>query len=197
MTYTLTTDLPEIDPKTQYSLDELQPFFTESQLQERIQLMGEAINKTYAGCERLVIVSILKGAFMFAADLVRHIDVPCQIEFVRLASYGNSRTSSGTVKPVDLTLPDLSGQDVLVLEDIVDTGLTLHFFMDYLRSLHHTKSLRLAVLLDKVNARSKEIPAFPIDFSGFEVGDEFLVGYGLDYAGYYRNFPYIAQLPSE
>ncbi|MFN8614334.1 MAG: hypoxanthine phosphoribosyltransferase [Vampirovibrionales bacterium] len=187
--------LSDSQPKTLYTIDELEPFFTEQDIQNRIEAMAQTINQTYRGCERLIIVCILKGAFLFMADLVRHIDIPCQVEFVRLASYGNDRVSSGTVKPVDLTLPDLSGQDVLVVEDIIDTGLTLHFFMDYLRSLHQTRSLRLAVLLDKVHARSTNIPPIEVHFKGFEVGDEFLVGYGLDYAGYYRNFPYIAQLP--
>lgn len=179
------------------SPEDLQPYLTERQIQERAQAMAQEINDVYKDVDKLVVIGVLKGSFMFLTDLVRHIGVPCQIEFVRLASYGNQRTSSGVVKPVDLTLPNLNNEHVLIVEDIVDTGLTLHFFMDYLRSLHHTKSLRLAVMLDKVEARSKEIPSYPIDFKGFEVKNEFLVGYGLDYAGYYRNFPYIAVLPDE
>lgn len=179
------------------SPEDLQPYLTERQIQERALAMAQEINKTYKGVDKLVVIGILKGSFMFLTDLVRHIGIPCQIEFVRLASYGNQRKSSGVVKPVDLTLPNLNNEHVLIVEDIVDTGLTLHFFMDYLRSLHHTKSLRLAVMLDKVESRSQEIPSFPVDFKGFEVKNEFLVGYGLDYAGFYRNFPYIAVLPPE
>lgn len=188
---------PNTDPAALYDLNALEPYFTERQLQERIQAMASEINQRYADVDRLVIISILKGSFMFTCDLVRHLDMPCQIEFVRLASYGNRTTSSGQVKPVDLTLPDLSDKNVLIVEDIIDTGLTLHFFMNYLRSLHKIRSLRLAVLLDKKEARSNEIPPFPVDFVGFEVTNEFLVGYGLDYASLYRNLPYVAILPQE
>lgn len=173
---------------TVYKPEQLDIHFSESQIQQRIQEMAAQINQTYAGCEKLIIVAVLKGSFMFVADLIRHINVPCQIEFVRLASYGNGQVSSGNVKPVDLSLPSLSGEDVLIVEDIIDTGLTLHFFMDYVQSLHHTKSLRLAVLLDKKETRQKEVQ---VDFAGFTVGNQFLVGYGLDFAGYYRNLPYI------
>jgi hypoxanthine phosphoribosyltransferase len=171
-----------------YKPEQLDVHFSESQIQQRVEEMAAQINQTYAGCEKLMIVAVLKGSFMFVADLIRHIKAPCQIEFVRLASYGNGQVSSGNVKPVDLSLPSLSGEDVLIVEDIIDTGLTLHFFMDYVKSLHHTRSLRLAVLLDKKEARQNEVQ---VDFSGFTVGNQFLVGYGLDFAGYYRNLPYI------
>jgi hypoxanthine phosphoribosyltransferase len=173
---------------TVYQPEQLDVYFSEEQIQHRIAEMAEEINKAYANCSRLVVIAVLKGSFMFVSDLIRHIKVPCQVEFVRLASYGNGQQSSGTVKPVDLSLPSLSGEDVLIVEDIIDTGLTLHFFMDYLTSLHHTRSLRLAVLLDKVEARKKDVK---VDFAGFTVGNQFLVGYGLDFAGYYRNLPYI------
>lgn len=157
-------------------------------IQARIKAMADEINQAYAGCEKLIVVAILKGSVIFLADLVRHLTMPCHIEFVRLASYGNNTESSGEVQPVDLTLPSLANEHVLIVEDIIDTGLTLHFFMDYLHSLHRTKSLKLATLLDKPSARTKNVP---IDFVGFQVGAEFLIGYGLDYAGYYRNLPYI------
>ena len=175
-------------PATHYKPEQLDVYLSEAQIQERIQEMAAQINATYQGCEKLMIIAVLKGSFMFVADLIRHIKVPCQIEFVRLASYGDGQTSSGTVKPVDLSLPSLSGEDVLIVEDIIDTGLTLHFFMDYLTSLHHTRSLKLAVLLDKKEARQKDVQ---VDFAGFTVGNQFLVGYGLDFAGYYRNLPFI------
>jgi len=171
-----------------YKPDQLEVHFSEEQLQTRIRDMAAEINKTYQSSEKLIVIAVLKGSFMFLADLVRHITIPCQIEFVRLASYGDGQVSSGTVKSVDLSLPPLTGEDVLVVEDIIDTGLTLHFFLDYLTSLHHTRSLKLAVLLDKKEARQKEVP---VDFAGFPVGNQFLVGYGLDFAGYYRNLPFI------
>lgn len=168
------------------------------QIQQRIAVMAQAINQTYhqTACERLVVIAILKGSFLFLADLARHLTMPCQIEFVRLASYGHRTHSSGVVKPVDLSLPDLDGADVLIVEDIMDTGLTLRFFMDYLRTLHQTRSLRLAVLLDKPQARSEQAHGLAIDFCGFTVQNEFLVGYGLDYAGLYRNLPFVGVLPT-
>lgn len=176
---------------------QLTPYLSEEAIQARVAAMAAEINQAYANCERLIVIVVLRGSFMFTSDLVKHITVPCQIEFVRLASYGGGTTSSGNVKPVDLTLPNLNDQDVLIVEDIVDTGLTMHFFRNYLQSLHNIKSLRLAVLLDKTEARSTEIPPFPVDYAGFEVGNEFLIGYGLDYAGLYRNLPFVAVMPPE
>jgi hypoxanthine phosphoribosyltransferase len=175
-------------PSAYYKPDQLDIHLSEAQIQQRIAEMGEEINRIYQNSEKLIIIAVLKGSFMFVADLIRHIKVPCQIEFVRLASYGDGQKSSGTIQPVDLSLPSLSDEDVLIVEDIIDTGLTLHFFMDYLQSLHKTRSLRLAVLLDKKEARQKEIQ---VDITGFTVGNQFLVGYGLDFAGYYRNLPFI------
>lgn len=175
------------------SITDLETYLSEDQIQQRIQEMAAEINETYKNCEKLIIVAILKGSFMFMTDLVKHINVPCHIEFVRLSSYGNGKTSSGKVQPVDLSLPSLSGEDVLIVEDIIDTGLTLDFFMDYLQGIHQTKSLKLAVLLDKVLARQKEVK---VDFAGFTVGNEFLIGYGLDLEGYYRNLPYIGVIRS-
>lgn len=166
----------------------IEVLIAEEAIQERIREMAKQINETYKDSERVIVIAILKGAFMFLADLIRHVNVPCHVEFVRLSSYGSSTTSSGTVRPVDLTLPNLANEDVLLIEDIVDTGLTLSFFMEYLESLHKTKSLRLAVLLDKPAARTQPVR---VDFTGFTVGNEFVIGYGLDCAGLYRNLPYI------
>jgi hypoxanthine phosphoribosyltransferase len=167
--------------------------YSEEQLKTRIQELGEQITQAYADTSRLVVVIVLKGAFLFAADLIRHINLPCQVEFIRLASYGDGQTSSGVVRPVDLSLPSLTGEDVLVVEDIIDTGITLRFLLDYLGSALHTpKSLRLAVLLDKKEARQADVT---VDYTGFEIGNEFVVGYGLDFAGYYRNLPFIGVIP--
>lgn len=174
--------------------ERLTVYFDADRLQERIRKMAAEIDALYVNSSRLVVIVVLKGAFLFAADLVRHLKTPCQVEFIRLSSYGNGQNSSGVVRPVDLSLPSLSGEDVLVVEDIIDTGLTLHFLLDYLNSLHRTRSLRLAVLLDKKEARQTPVS---VDFTGFEVDDQFLVGYGLDLAGYYRNLPFIGIMPSE
>ncbi|MBX2860377.1 MAG: hypoxanthine phosphoribosyltransferase [Vampirovibrio sp.] len=169
----------------------LEVLYSEDQIQARIREMAQEINQTYRDVDKVVVVGILKGAFLFMADLIRHLEVPCQIEFIRLSSYGNKTKSSGSVRPVDLTLPNLADQHVLLVEDIVDTGLTMSFLLEYLAGLHQTKSTRVAVLLDKPVARSPEIEPVPIDFTGFTVGNQFLVGYGLDLAGYLRNLPYI------
>lgn len=172
----------------------LKVLFTQEQIQSRIEEMADEINRLYQDTNVLVLICILKGGFMFLSDLAKRLKVPCQIEFVRLSSYGNNQKSSGTVKPVDLTLPNLNGRDVLLIEDIVDTGLTLDFFMEYLESLHTPKSLRLAVFLDKKEARQRPVQA---DFVGFEVGNQYVVGYGLDDQGFYRNLPYIAHYVNE
>lgn len=190
-----TEPLPSMSVSTPLTPKEIRlaVLISEAELQARIQAMAAEINRTYAGTRKLIMVGILKGAFLFMADLVRHLTVPCHIEFIRLASYGDEMKSSGTVRSVDLSLPDLTDEDVLLVEDIVDTGLTVNFLLDYLHALQKTKSLRMAVLLEKPEARLPDCH-FKIDFTGFQVGQEFLVGYGLDYCGFYRNLPYIAKV---
>lgn len=170
----------------------LRILISQAQLATRIRELAGEINALYQGTDELVIICILKGGFMFASELVRHLTVPCQMEFVRLSSYGHAHKSSGVIKPVDLTLPPLAGKDVLLVEDIVDTGLTLNFFMEYLESVHAPRSARLAVLLDKKEARQQ---AVEMDFVGFEIDNRFVVGFGLDDQGFYRNLPYIAYVP--
>lgn len=163
----------------------------EARITERIKAMAAEINTAYAGCERLVVVGLLKGSFMFLSDLVKHLNVPCQIEFIRLASYHGGMQSTGKIKQVDLSLPSLEEADVLIVEDIIDTGLTMKFLLNYLNDLHLTKSLKVATLLDKPEARTEESAHIKPDFTGFAIGKQFVVGYGLDYDGYYRNLPYI------
>ena len=188
------TQHPPVQLTGPLSKHQIVPILTEDDIQRRIKALAEDINATYANCDEITIIAILKGSFLFLSDLIRHITVPCQIEFVRLASYGHTMTSTGNVKTVDLTLPSLEGKDVLLVEDIIDTGLTLSFFVDYLNSLHKTRSTRLAVLLDKPGTRSQNIAPLTVDFTGFQVGNEFLIGYGLDYGELYRNLPYIAKV---
>ena len=172
----------------------MEVLISEDAIQNRLKAMAAEINAQYKESQNLVVIAVLKGAFLFLADLVRHITVPCEIEFVRLSSYGNQMHSSGQVRPVDLSLPNLADRDVLIVEDIVDTGLTMQFFTEYLRSLHHTRSLRLAVLLDKPEARKPEAKDLVLDFVGFTVGNDFMVGYGLDKAGLCRNLPFVARV---
>lgn len=181
-------EAPTINPKA----IELDTLISEEKLQTRIAEMAKEINETFKDTEQLVVIGVLKGSFIFMADLVRHLTIPTQIEFVRLASYGNKTKSSGEVKPVYLTLPNLEGKDVLIVEDIMDSGLTLNFFVDYLKSLHKTNRLKVSVLLNKPDARDSANDIISIDFNGFDIGNEFVVGYGLDYQGFFRNLPEIA-----
>jgi hypoxanthine phosphoribosyltransferase len=169
----------------------LELYITQADLDARIREMADEINTRYADVDELTILCVLKGSFMFTSDLVKYLKMPCQIEFIRLASYGNEMHSSGEVKSVNLTLPNLANKHVLVVEDIIDTGLTLSFLMNYLRDLHHTASLALAVLLDKEEYRKPESKSIHCDFVGFTIENHFVVGYGLDFSGYFRNLPEI------
>ena len=171
---------------------ELLELFSSDQIQERIQKLAHEINTEFADSEELMVIGVLRGSVLFVSDLIRHLKMPVQVEFVRLASYGDEQTSSGKVKPVDLTLPNLAGKNVLIVEDIVDTGLTAKFFIDYIKLQHNAKRIKFATLLDKTCTR---IHPIEIDYVGFEVDDKFVVGYGLDYMGYYRNLPYIGYFP--
>lgn len=171
-----------------FDVKDLKILFTKEEIDTRVKELADLINKDYENCKELVIITVLKGSIIFVADLVRGLDIPCTMECIRLASYGNETTSSGKVKPVDLTLPNLNGKDVLVVEDIVDTGLTASFFLDYLRYQHRPNSLKFVALLDKPSKRTNPIH---IDYIGFNVGDQFIIGYGLDYKGFFRNLPFI------
>jgi hypoxanthine phosphoribosyltransferase len=157
----------------------------EADLRERVQVLGRDITRDYAG-RSLVVVGVLKGSFIFLADLVRAIDLPLVVDFVGISSYQGT-TSSGVVKITsDLSRP-IEGKDVLLVEDIVDTGLTMRYLLDNLAT-RGPSSLKVCALLEKP-ARAK-VP-IPIDYRGFVVGDEFVVGYGLDWDGRMRNLPYV------
>ena len=161
--------------------------YTEQEIQSKIKELAQKMNKFYNG-EEVYVVCALKGAVMFAVDLVKHLDMPLKMEFIRLSSYNGGTKSSGKVNAVDISLPDLNGKNVLIVEDIVDTGLTAKFLLDFLNCNFHTKSTKFCSLLDKKITRQTDVEP---DYYGFEVDDKFLVGYGLDYDGYYRNLPYI------
>jgi len=168
-------------------LEDLKVLFSENQLKARIKELACEMNKFYAG-EEVIAICVLKGAVIFATDLVRELDMPLQLEFIRLSSYGSSTTSSGKVNAVDIKLPDLNGKNVLIIEDIVDTGLTAKFLVDFIHMNFHVKTLKFCSLLDKKITRKVDIHP---DYYGFEVDDKFVVGYGLDYEGYFRNLKYI------
>ena len=166
---------------------DLKVLFTEEQIQKRIKELAEEMNKFYKG-EDVYAICVLKGAVLFAVDIVRHMNMPLKMEFIRLSSYGTGMTTSGKVNAVDISLPDLNGKNVLIIEDIVDTGLTAKFLMDFMHCNFKTRSTKFCSLLDKKITRKVDIEP---DYYGFEVDDKFLVGYGLDYEGYYRNLRYI------
>ncbi len=159
------------------------------ELQHRIRALGQEISRDYAGRD-LLLVGVLKGAVFFLADLMRQIDVPCEVDFMAVSSYGSSTDSSGVVRILkDLDAP-LEGRDVLIVEDIVDSGLTLQYLMRTLQT-RGPASLAVCALLTKPERRKVEMPA---RYVGFEIPDTFAIGYGLDYAERYRNLPYVATL---
>ena len=168
-------------------INNLKVLFTEEQIQTRIKELANEMNKFY-GNEEVYAVCVLKGAVMFATDLVKSLSMPVKMEFIRLSSYNGGTTTSGKVNAVDISLPDLNEKNVLIIEDIVDTGLTAKFLLDFMNCNFYTKSTKFCSLLDKKLARVTDVEP---DYYGFEVDDKFLIGYGLDYDGYYRNLTYI------
>ena len=166
--------------------------FTEQELKDRVVEIATQIDKDYAGKEPMLI-SVLRGSFIFMADLVRSITLPCTVDFMAVSSYGSGTTSSGQVKITKDLSESIEGRDIIVVEDILDSGNTLAFLKDYMLA-KGAKSITIVTLLDKPARREKAITA---DLSGFVVPDEFVVGYGLDYCQQYRNMPYIGVLKPE
>ncbi|MCL2046376.1 MAG: hypoxanthine phosphoribosyltransferase [Oscillospiraceae bacterium] len=166
--------------------------FTQEQISERVSQLGAQINMDYAGKNPLLI-GILKGCFVFFADLARHIDLKCEIRFILASSYGFSSITTGNVKVGTELDFEIAGRDVIIIEDILDSGITLSA-MRKLLLRNEPQSLKICTLLDKPTRRQIPIDA---DYVGFECPDEFVVGYGLDYAEGYRNLPYIASLKPE
>ncbi len=165
---------------------------SEEDIQRRVKQLGEEISRDFAG-KNLLMVGVLKGSVVFMADLMRYITVPCEIDFMAVSSYGAGTSTSGVVKIIkDLSNP-IEGYDVLVIEDILDSGVTLSYLLELLKT-KGAKSISLATMLDKPERRKKEVK---LDYKGFEVPDEFVVGYGLDYDEKYRNLPYIGVLKPE
>ncbi|MCR5754794.1 MAG: hypoxanthine phosphoribosyltransferase [Acetatifactor sp.] len=159
---------------------------TEEEVDARIKAIGEQISKDYAG-KKIHLVCVLKGGSFFMCELAKRITVPVSLDFMSVSSYGNDTKSSGVVKIVkDLDEP-LQDKEVLIVEDIVDSGRTLSYLMEMLKD-RGPKSLRLCTLLDKPDRRVTDVK---VDYTGFEIPDEFVVGYGLDYEQEYRNLPYI------
>ncbi|QSX05502.1 hypoxanthine phosphoribosyltransferase [Sedimentibacter sp. zth1] len=166
--------------------------FDEETLQLKIKELGAKITKDYEGKD-LLVVCILKGAVMFVTDLVKRIDLPLQMDFMAVSSYGNATESSGIVRILKDLNEEICGKDILIVEDIIDTGLTLSYLIDILKS-RNPNSVEICALLDKPDNRKSDLK---IRYTGFQVADEFVVGYGLDFAEKYRNVPYIFVLKEE
>lgn len=166
---------------------------SEEQLKAKVAELGEQISRDYEG-HNLLLVSILKGSVVFMADLMRAIRIPCAIDFMVVSSYGGANTSTtGLVKIVKDLDQDLTGKDVLIVEDILDTGVTLSHLVPMLQ-MRNPKSVKICTILDKPTRRKADIRP---DYEGFQVPDEFVVGYGLDFDETYRNLPYVGVLKPE
>jgi len=162
---------------------------SEEEIQNKVNEMAAMINKDYKG-EDILFIGILKGSVIFMSDLARKIDTQAEFDFMDVSSYGDKAYSSGNVRIIYDVKYDVKDKNILIVEDIIDTGRTLKKIVDVLNS-KDPKSLKIATLLDKPDRRKVEIN---IDYKGFEIPNEFVVGYGLDYAGKYRNLPYIGVL---
>lgn len=178
--------------KNNMDQDILKVLFTEEEIRERVEALGRELFESFRGKDPLF-VGVLNGCFMFMADLVRASGLRSEVEFIGLSSYQSGTRTSGVVQITRDMQRDISGRDLIIVEDILDSGNTLAFLSNYLKS-KGANSITIATLLDKPSRRQKAITA---DYVGFVVPDEFVVGYGLDYAQVYRNLPYIGVLKPE
>lgn len=166
--------------------------YDEDQLREKIREIGKKISEEYKGTD-LLLIGVLKGSVVFMADLIKEIDIPCSIDFMAVSSYGSSTSSSGVVRILKDLDSEIEGKDVLIVEDIIDSGVTLKYLIKYLQG-RKPNSVEIACLLNKPERRKVDIG---VKYIGYNVPDLFLVGYGLDYAEKYRNLPYIGVLKEE
>lgn len=160
------------------------PVVTKEEIDVKVSSLAESISSDYHGSD-LVVIGALKGAFIFMSDLVRHITIPVKMDFVGASSYADQSSSSGKIRLTKSVDMDIEGKDVLLVEDIIDTGLTLVYLIDYLRSMK-PNSIKVCALIDKRERRKESVV---VDYVGLSVDEGFLVGYGLDYAENYRNLP--------
>ncbi|MDP5145712.1 hypoxanthine phosphoribosyltransferase [Shewanella sp. ULN5] len=168
----------------------IEPMISTEEINNTLDQLAERINAHYANSERLLMVGLLKGSVVFMADLCRRIKGHVEIDFMSVSSYGNATTSSRDVKILKDVQSDIGDRDVLIVEDLIDSGNTLNKVREILL-LRNPKSLALCTLLDKPERREVDVP---VDFIGMTIPDEFIVGYGIDYAEQYRNLPYIAKV---
>ena len=165
---------------------------TEDQIINRVKEIGKAISEEYNGKD-LLIVGILKGSVIFASELIKNISIPCEIDFMAVSSYGNSTETSGVVRILKDLDHGIEGKNIIIVEDIIDSGITLDYLLKYLKA-RKANSIEIATLLTKPSRRRVDLN---VKYCGFEVPDEFLVGYGLDYSEKYRNLPYVGILKEE
>ena len=170
----------------------IETLISQQEVQQRIQELAKEISHYYQHnhSENLVVVGLLRGSFMFMADLVRHLQLPLEVDFLTASSYGSGTESSRDVKILKDLDGEIHGKDVLIVEDIIDTGFTLEKVREILK-LRNPRSVSICTLLDKPSRREVEVP---VKWIGFEIPDEFVVGYGIDYAQKYRNLDYIAKV---
>ncbi len=174
---------------TEMDEDILKVLISEEELKKCVQKMGEQISRDYQGKD-LLMVSVLKGSVVFMADLMRAITIPAKIDFMSVSSYGSGVKSSGVVKIIKDLDQQIEGRDLLIVEDILDSGKTLHYLMEVLGA-RNPKSIRICTLFDKPERREAEVSP---TYVGARIPDAFIVGYGLDYAGKYRNLPFVGVL---
>jgi hypoxanthine phosphoribosyltransferase len=173
--------------------DVLKTLISEQELQARVAELGQEINATYTDDDRPLLICVLKGAFMLLADLVRHLEMRHEVDFMEISSYGAGTVSTGVVRILLDLAQNIEGRHVLIVEDIIDSGRTLDYITRNLET-RGPASVRVCTLLSKPDRREIDIP---VDFVGFEVPDEFVVGYGLDFVEEYRNLPFIGVLKEE
>lgn len=171
------------------NLEEVDVLYTEEEIEKKVVEIARKITDDYKG-EKILVVGILKGAFIFMADLVRKLDLPVELDFMSVSSYGVSTQSSGEVRIMKDLDYSIEGKNVLIVEDIVDTGLTLEYITEILKK-RGTKTVKICCLLDKPSRRKSSII---LDYVGYSIPDKFVVGYGLDYAGQYRSYPAVCIL---
>lgn len=168
----------------------IEVMISEREIQQKVAELGKKIEAHYQGSDNLLMVALLRGSAIFMSDLCRAVDLPMSIDFMTASSYGNSTQSNRDVKIIQDLSESIAGRDVIIVEDIIDTGNTLSKVVDMLK-LREPKSLTLCTLLDKPSRREV---AVDVDWIGFSIPDEFVVGYGIDYAQKYRNLPYVAKV---
>jgi hypoxanthine phosphoribosyltransferase len=173
--------------------EQFEPLITEEQIRARVRELGREITRDLGPGGDIVVVGVLKGSVVFMADLIRELPPEVTCDFLRLSSYEGGTESTGSVRfDFDLTQP-IQGKKVLIVEDIIDTGLTMHFLLEALH-VRHPAAIEVCALLDKPARRKRDVP---VHYRGFSIEDRFVIGYGLDLAGRYRNLPYIAALRPE